>query len=272
MKPQFTMILMLLALGMQFVTAQQKTVSGTVSDENGLPLPGATVVRAGTSSGTSTDFDGKYQLAVNAGDVLKISYVGYATQSITVGAANTYNVQMQTDNTLDEVVIVGQGFEKEKKALGYSVSSVDNKEIEQRPEGDIGRILNGKVAGLNVTSSNGLSGSSTNMIIRGYSSVTQSNQPLFVVDGVPFDSETNGQFNFLNGSTESSRFLDLDPNLIANVSVLKGLSATVLYGSRGSNGVILITTKNAKKSTFKSKKISATLNQSVFYSTAVIPK
>lgn len=262
---------MLLALSVQMVFAQQKTVSGTVSDENGLPLPGATVIRAGTSSGTSTDFDGKYQLAADIGDVLEISYVGYATQSVTVGTSSMYNISMVLDNTLEEVVVVGQGFEKERKSLGYSVSSVDDEEIEQRPEGDIGRVLNGKVAGLNVTSSNGLSGSSTNMVIRGYSSATQSNQPLFVVDGVPFDSETNGQSSFLDGSTESSRFLDLDPNLIANVSVLKGLSATVLYGSRGSNGVILITTKNAKASVVKSKKTAVTLNQSVFYSTAVIP-
>ena len=240
------MILMLLALSVQMVFAQQKTVSGTVLDENGLPLPGAAVIRAGTSSGTSTDFDGKYQLAVDVGDVLQISYVGYATQSVTVGASNTYDVSMVLDNTLEEVVVVGQGFEKERKSLGYSVSSVDDEEIEQRPEGDIGRVLNGKVAGLNVTSSNGLSGSSTNMVIRGYSSATQSNQPLLVVDGVPFDSETNGQSNFLDGSTESSRFLDLDPNMIANVSVLKGLSATVLYGSRVSNGVILITNKTPR--------------------------
>jgi len=107
MKPKFTMILMLLALGVQMVFAQQKTVSGTVSDENGLPLPGATVLISGTSTGTSTDFDGKYQLTANVGDVLEISYVGYATQSVTVGASSTYDVQMQTDNTLDEVVVTG---------------------------------------------------------------------------------------------------------------------------------------------------------------------
>ena len=107
MKPKFTMILMLLALGVQMVFAQQKTISGTVSDENGLPLPGATVLISGTSTGTSTDFDGKYQLTANVGDVLEISYVGYATQSVTVGASSTYDVQMQTDNTLDEVVVTG---------------------------------------------------------------------------------------------------------------------------------------------------------------------
>ena len=118
MKPKFTMILMLLALGVQMVFAQQKTVSGTVSDENGLPLPGATVLISGTSTGTSTDFDGKYQLTANVGDVLEISYVGYATQSVTVGASSTYDVSMVLDNTLEEVVVVGQGFDG--KTLNYS--------------------------------------------------------------------------------------------------------------------------------------------------------
>ena len=151
----------------------QQSVSGVVTDVSGTPLPAVNVVVKGTTTGISTDFDGKYQLSAKVGDVLEISYVGYATQSVTVGTSNTYNVSMALDNTLEEVVVIGQGFEKERKSLGYSVSSVDDEEIEQRPEGDIGRVLNGKVAGLNVTSSNGLSGSSTNMVIRGYSSATQ---------------------------------------------------------------------------------------------------
>lgn len=124
MKPKFTMILMLLALSVQMVFAQQKTVSGTVSDENGLPLPGATVIRAGTSSGTSTDFDGKYQLAANVGDVLQISYVGYATQSVTVGASNTYDVSMVLDNELDTVVVTALGISKDEKAIGYALQKV----------------------------------------------------------------------------------------------------------------------------------------------------
>ncbi|MDA8591752.1 carboxypeptidase-like regulatory domain-containing protein [Flavobacteriaceae bacterium] len=137
MKPKFTMILMLLALGVQLLNAQQKTVSGTVSDENGLPLPGATVIRAGTSSGTSTDFDGKYQIKASAGDVLEISYVGYATQSITVGASNTYNANMVLDNTLDEVIITGLGISKNEKAIGYALQKVDGEELADAKETNI---------------------------------------------------------------------------------------------------------------------------------------
>ena len=134
MKPKFTMILMLLALGVQMVFAQQKTISGTVSDENGLPLPGATVIRAGTSSGTTTDFDGKYQLSANVGDVLEISYVGYAIQSVTVGASSNYDVQMQTDNTLEEVVVTALGVKAKPRSISSAVQTITSEEIENRSE------------------------------------------------------------------------------------------------------------------------------------------
>ena len=142
MKPKFTMILMLLALGVQMVFAQQKTISGTVSDENGLPLPGATVLISGTSTGTSTDFDGKYQLTANVGDVLEISYVGYATQSVTVGASSTYDVQMQTDNTLDEVVVTGYTSQKKSDVTG-SIVSVGEEEIQSLVTATVDQALQG---------------------------------------------------------------------------------------------------------------------------------
>ena len=167
---------------------------------------------------------------------------------------NTIDVQMEEDaQALEEVVVTAQGIEREERSLGYAVSTVGEGAIESRPEADIGRVLQGKVAGVNITASNGLSGSGTNIIIRGYSSVTQSNQPLFVVDGVPIDSGTNNQGSILDGNTASSRFLDLDPNTIKEVNVLKGLSATVLYGNRGRNGVILITTKSSTRGDAPSK-------------------
>ena len=262
-----------MALIVQITFAQQQTVSGTVSDENGLPLIGATVVISGTSSGTTTDFDGNYRINARQGEVLNFSYVGYQSQNITVGTSNTVNVSLQLDNTLDEVVVTAQGIKREKKALGYAVSTVDSEGIEQRPEGDVARILNGKVAGVNITSSNGLSGSGTNIIIRGYSSINQSNQPLFIVDGVPFDSGTNNQSNFLDNATESSRFLDLDPNSIESISVLKGLSATVLYGNRGSNGVILVTTKSGSIGNASiNRKTEISVSQSISFSDAILPK
>ena len=262
----------LILFGISSALSQQKAISGTVSDPTGLPLPGATVLIKGTAMGTATDFDGNYAINANQGDILVFSFVGYTTKEVIIEASNTIDVTLsESTEALEEVVVTAQGIKREKKALGYAVSTVESESIEQRPDSDVARVLSGKVAGVNITASNGMSGSSTNIIIRGYSSVTQSNQPLFVVDGVPYDSGTNTQSSFFDGSTESSRFLDLDPNAIESVSVLKGLSATVLYGSQGRNGVILITTKNANAGNV-SKKTEITVNQSVFLADAIIPK
>ncbi|MEO0526871.1 MAG: SusC/RagA family TonB-linked outer membrane protein [Bacteroidota bacterium] len=262
---------LLLAFVVHLSFAQEKTISGTVTDQDGLPLPGVNIVVQGTSNGTQTDFDGNYSIQGSVGQNLLFTYIGQKDVTVAIGADNTINVQMLEDaQALEEVVVTAQGIEREARSLGYAVTTVADDQIEQRAEADVARVLNGKIAGVNITSNNGLSGSGTNIIIRGFSSVTQSNQPLFIVDGVPFDSGTNTQSNFLDGNTESSRFLDLDPNNIESVSVLKGLSATVLYGSRGSNGVILITTKNSASGSVN-KKTEVTITQSNFFSEAVLP-
>lgn len=273
MRTKFNGILTLfLALIVQVSFAQEKTVSGTVTDQDGLPLPGTSVVVQGTTTGTQTDFDGNYTINTEVGAVLVFSYIGQRTQEVTVGSDNTIDVQMVEDaQALEEVVVTAQGIQREERSLGYAVTTVEEEQVSSRPEADIGRVLQGKVAGVNITNNNGLSGSGTNIIIRGFSSVTQSNQPLFVVDGIPIDSGTNTQTSFLDGNTESSRFLDIDPNTIASVSVLKGLSATVLYGNRGRNGVILITTKGAATGEAPSK-TEITVNQSVFLADAILPK
>jgi len=261
-----------MCLSILFAHAQEKTVTGTVTDQDGVPLPGVNIVVKGTVRGTQSDFDGNYALQASTGDVLVFSYLGQRTLERSVGDASTINVQMQEDaSQLEEVVVTAQGIVREKRSLGYSVTTVESDKVESRPEADVARVLNGKVAGVNITSNNGMSGSGTNIIIRGYSSATQSNQPLFIVDGIPFDSGTNTQSNFLDGNTESSRFLDLDPNNIESVSVLKGLSATVLYGNRGRNGVILITTKGAATGDAPTK-TEVSVTQSVFMSKAVLPK
>lgn len=261
-----------MCLSILFAHAQEKTVTGTVTDQDGVPLPGVNIVVKGTVRGTQSDFDGNYALQSSTGDVLVFSYLGQRTLERSVGDASTINVQMQEDaSQLEEVVVTAQGIVREKRSLGYSVTTVESDKVESRPEADVARVLNGKVAGVNITSNNGMSGSGTNIIIRGYSSATQSNQPLFIVDGIPFDSGTNTQSNFLDGNTESSRFLDLDPNNIESVSVLKGLSATVLYGNRGRNGVILITTKGAATGDAPTK-TEVSVTQSVFMSKAVLPK
>jgi TonB-linked SusC/RagA family outer membrane protein len=247
------------------VSAQQRVVTGKViSDEDGLGLPGASILVKGTTVGTTTDLDGNFSINVPSGsNVLIFSFIGLKTIEENVGTRSVINVRLLPDAaTLSEVVVTAIGIEKEKKALGYAVSTVGEQQIANRPEADVSRVLQGKVAGVNITATNGMSGSGTNIIIRGYSSATGSNQPLFVVDGVPFSSGTNASAGFTQGGAQtSSRFLDIDPNNIENVSVLKGLSATVLYGDQGRNGVILITTKSGTR---KRKSAEVTINQSVF--------
>lgn len=247
------------------VLAQQRVITGTViSEEDGLGLPGATVLVKGTTVGTTTDLDGNYSISVPAGsDVLIFSFVGLEPAEEAIGNRSVINVTLALDaSQLSEVVVTAIGIEREKKALGYAVTTVGDEQLENRPEQDVARVLQGKVPGVNITSTNGMSGSGTNMVIRGYSSATGSNQPLFVVDGVPFNTSTNNTDGFTTGgATTSSRFLDIDPNNIESMSVLKGLSATVLYGDQGRNGVILITTKSGAS---KRKAAEVTINQSIF--------
>ena len=229
-----------------FFSAQaQRTISGTVTGPDGTPLIGVTVLVKGTSVGTVSDFDGNYTLTVPEGqNTIVYSYTGYESQEYTLGASNTINLSLKEGVELGEVVVTGLGIKKEKKALGYAVTTVGSEDIEQRAEGDVARILRGKVPGVDIAATSGLAGSGTNVVIRGYSSISGTNQPLFVVDGVPFGSDTDTDRTANQGvAAASSRFLDLDPKNIAEVNVLKGLAATVLYGEAGRNGVILITTK-----------------------------
>ncbi|MBX2961677.1 MAG: SusC/RagA family TonB-linked outer membrane protein [Cyclobacteriaceae bacterium] len=259
---------LLLCFSLAFVAsvyAQERTVNGRVtSAEDGSPLPGVNVLLKGSSVGTVTDANGSYSLPVpQSGGVLTFSFIGLRSEDVPIGDRSTVDVSLALDVTqLGEVVVTAQGIQQEKRALGYAVTTIDNTLIANRPEQDVSRILQGKIPGVNVTSTSGVSGTGTNIIIRGYSSITGSNQPLFVVDGVPFNSNTNSQTGFAAGGvTTSSRMLDLDPNSIESVSVLKGLSATVLYGDQGRNGVILVTTKAGGK---VAKQAEVTVSQSFF--------
>jgi TonB-linked SusC/RagA family outer membrane protein len=261
----------LLVVSLMFVAfagaIAQRTISGTVTDPKGETLIGTSILVKGTSTGTVTDFDGTYSIDVPAGaTTLVFSYTGYTTIEVALGASNTLDVTMEESaEQLAEVVVTSLGIKKEKRALGYGVTTVTEELIANRPEADVSRILQGKVPGVNITSTSGVSGTGTNITIRGYSSITGSNQPLFVVDGVPFNSGTNSQSSFAAGGvTASSRMLDLDPNNIESVSVLKGLSATVLYGDQGRNGVILITTKSGGGT---KKEAQIQLSQSYFQNT-----
>ena len=243
----------------------QKTVTGVVSDPDGLPLPGATVLVQGTTTGVTTDFDGNFSVNVSEGQTLEFSFVGYETAAIAVGAGNVINVSLSLGNQLEEVIVTSLGITREKRALGYAVSEVDNSQIENRASGDVARVLSGKASGVQVTNQGGISGSGTSVIIRGLSTFSSSNQPLFVVDGVPFASDTNSMGSFTSGNNGSSRFLDLDPNNIESVNVLKGLAAATLYGSQGRNGVVLITTKSGTTASgMKAQKNEVTVNTSYF--------
>ncbi|WP_010520241.1 SusC/RagA family TonB-linked outer membrane protein [Aquimarina agarivorans] len=257
-------------LVIQVALAQNRTIAGTVTDDAGLPLPGANVLIENKPGGTVTDFDGKFVIEVSNDDTIVVSYIGYETQSILVGDKSALTFKLIEDTeSLQEVVITAQGIKREKKAIGYAITTLDPEEVEDRPEADVARVLNGKVSGVNVVGVGGVAGSGTNIIIRGQSSITQNNQALFVVNGIPFNTATNSQDTdgaFTDGTANtSSRSLDIDPNNIASVSVLKGLAATVLYGEQGRNGVVLITTKDASGSEV-GKKMEITLSQSIFAS------
>ena len=264
MKTKFNGILTLVfALLVHVIYAQEKTVSGTVSDESG-PLPGVSVIVEGTTRGTETDFDGNFSISAKEGEVLRFSFLGMTPVTRKIGTETRFDISMVSDaNTLEEVVITGLGIKREKQALGYAVSEVDESQLSERADGDIGRVLNGKASGVNIQAQSGISGSGTSIIIRGYSTFSGSNQPLFIVDGVPFSSETNPQGDFVDGNNGSSRFLDIDPNNIESVNVLKGLAAATLYGTQGRNGVILITTK-AGSSKGGPKKSEVTVSTSFF--------
>ncbi|MBX2899744.1 MAG: SusC/RagA family TonB-linked outer membrane protein [Cyclobacteriaceae bacterium] len=240
--------------------AQERVVSGKVSSsEDGSALPGVNVVLKGTTNGTVTDANGNYRLTVPAsGGTLSFSFIGFATKDEVIGDRTVVDAALAIDaRELSEVVVTGQGFGKEKRALSYAVAGVNADALAARPVNDVGRILMGKIPGVTINPTGGTSGTGSQINIRGYSTITGNTQPLWVVDGVPFSSATNDASGFTTGGTASatSRFLDLDPNAIESINVLKGLQATVLYGDQGRNGVIVVTTKSGSK-----KKRAAEIN------------
>lgn len=246
--------------------AQQKSISGTISDENGLPLPGATVVIQNTTVGTTTDFDGNFSLEASPGDVLEISYVGYQNANLTVGEADAYSLSLQLGNELAEVVVTSLGISREMKSLGYAVQSVDGEDLADVTSINAIEALSGEVSGLDIQSYNTMGGSA-NVIIRGFSSLTGTNQALFVVDGTPINNSTGNtrdQRTGRGGFDYGNAAMDINPEDVASVSVLRGAAATVLYGSRASNGVILITTKSGEK---KEKGLGITINSTAMVGT-----
>lgn len=233
-----------MVLTVQFSFAQAKTISGTVTDNSGLPLPGATVLVKGTNSGASTDFDGQYSIEANQGSTLVISYVGYATQEVVVGSSSTIDVKLSEDaQALQEVVVTALGIKREKASLGSAVTSIDSEKLNEGSQTNIADAIKGKVAGVVISSASTDPGASSGIIIRGFSTIGGSNQPLYIVDGVPinngsaFEDSLDGSYDFGNGAG------DINPDNIESISILKGASSTALYGSRAANGVVIITTK-----------------------------
>jgi len=256
---------LLLAFVVQITFAQDRTITGTVSDETGA-LPGVSVIIEGTTTGTETDFDGNYSITANTGATLRYSFVGMTTLTRTVGDQNVVNVTMVSEsNTLDEVVVTALGIKREKKSLGYSTQEVKGDAVNTVKDPNFINSLSGKVAGIDVKSS-GTMGGSTNVIIRGYSSLYNSNQALFVVDGVPvsnLNNNTSGQTGGTGGYDYGNAAQDINPDDIASINVLKGGAATALYGSRAANGVIVITTK--KGIDRDNKGVGVTINSSVTF-------
>ncbi|WP_223033657.1 SusC/RagA family TonB-linked outer membrane protein [Hanstruepera marina] len=221
---------------------QEKSITGVVSDESGLPLPGVNILVKGTTNGTQSDFDGKFSLSVNENDVISFSFLGYKTIEQTVGSSNTISVSLEPDVTaIDEVVITALGIKRKPKQLAYATTELKSKTLVQAAPVDVASSLSGKSSGLNInTSDNGVNPSST-IVLRGYSSLTGNNGALIVVDGVP---QSQGALNNLN------------PNDIESINILKGASSASLYGSKGANGAIIVTTKRGEKD----EKISISFN------------
>ena len=234
---KFKLFITLSLLIVSYLGFAQNVVTGNVSDDNSLALPGATVVVEGTSNGVTTDFDGNYSISANKGDVLVFSFVGFDNKSVAVGNSNKINVQLNSSNELDEVVVTGITT-RDRKRLTSSAVVIDSELIEGVALSSPDQALQGRVAGLRVTTQSGTPGAPQDIRIRGEGSISGSNAPLFVIDGVPVN---NGSISPL--LTDMGILSMVNASDIESITVLKDASATAPYGARGSNGVIVITTK-----------------------------
>lgn len=239
-----TMSLMtFLTLGL---TAQSMSVKGKITDDAGDSVFGANVIVKGTNLGTVSNDQGDYAISVEKGATLIFSYIGFGNKEIVVGNSTVIDVSLNPD-LLEEIVVTALGIKREKKALGYSVSEVKGDELTQARTVNIANSLQGKVAGLNISSIASGAGGSSRIVIRGNGSISGNNQPLIVVDGIPINNDNLGSAGMWGGGDRGDGISSLNPDEIENISVLKGATAAALYGSRASNGAILVTTKGGKK-------------------------
>ena len=226
----------------------QKTVTGIVLDENGDPVVGASVYVKGTKSGGVTDLDGRFSLQTDNSATLVVSYLGYETAEVSVGARSTVRVVLKPiSSELNEVVVTALGIKREKKALGYAMQEVNTSALTENKSQSVSNMLQGKVAGVQIAQSGTGLGGSTRIIMRGLNSLSGNNQPLWVVDGLPINDGTTEQADQWGGSDYAGAASEINPEDIESISVLKGANAAALYGSRAQNGAIVITTKKGRQ-------------------------
>ncbi|MDX1333160.1 MAG: SusC/RagA family TonB-linked outer membrane protein [Robiginitalea sp.] len=236
MRSKLTWILtpLLLVLSLSFSFAQEKTISGNVVDQNNVPLPGVSVVVVGTTSGTQTDFDGNYTIRANQGQVLRFSYIGQKSVDRTIGTASVINVQMEEDTeTLEEVVVTGYRTQTKEKS-SIASQTITSETVVNRPNANVVQTLSGQVAGLDISTNSGQPGAAPTVRLRGVNSINGNTSPLFIIDGTPVDEDN---------------FRSINPQDIESINVLKDAGATAIYGNRGANGVVVITTRTGNFNT-----------------------
>ena len=223
--------------------AQQRVLTGKVTDTKGETLPGVSILIKGTSTGTATDFEGNFSLNVENGNVLEFSFVGYKSQAVTITDQKTLHVVMQEDvEQLDEVVVIGYGTQNKREVTG-SVSKIGGDEVLKIPTSSFDATLQGRASGVQVVQTSGMAGAGAAIRVRGIASITAGGDPLYVIDGMPIQQNSGERI----GASNTNPLATINPNDIESIDILKDASATAIYGSRGANGVVLITTKRGKK-------------------------
>lgn len=242
MRLKITCILFISLSFFEMAFAQQRNVTGTVTDSQGIPLPGVNITVKETSRGVQTDFDGNYSIQAQTGEILVFSFLGLRTKEVVVGEDNIVSVVLEMNAAeLDAVVVTALGVKARPRSVTSAIETVTSDDIENSGETNLANALSSKAAGVNVVSSSGSVGASSTIRIRGNTSINKPNSPLFVIDGVPIDNSNTGNSNA--GADQSNRAIDINQADIASIDILKGTAAQTLYGLRAANGVILITTK-----------------------------
>lgn len=234
-------------LSIGIVAYAQRQVTGTVVDKSGTPVPGASVVVSGSTVGTITDANGHFSINASSDKTLNVSSIGYKDAAVKVGDRTVLQIVLEEDNELlDEVVVTALGVTRQEKTLGYSATTMKSEELLAARTTNVMNAISGKVAGVQVQSTSSDPGSSTNIIIRGFSSINGSNQPLYVVDGVPLSSGSVSSAS-QDKSSQIAGISNISPEDIESMTILKGAAATALYGSRAANGVVVVTTKSGRR-------------------------